>query len=345
MNAKRIVQLLVSLAIGGGLLYFAFRNAPWEETQDSLKQFEWWGVGVAAVGFFVQFVVRSQRWAIQVHGVRGKPIGLREALAINALAFAAVFLAPFRLGELVRPYLSAKRGLMSASAGIANSAVERIVDGMVTTAFFGLVLVVLDDLGLPDEVTWAGWGALALFGTAAVVLVIAYVARDPSVRFWRAVLTPIHTKLADLLVGMLEKFIDGLRCFSSLGALFGYLGLSVAFWAINGAMTWGVMLAIGIDVPLVVGYFVVCFMVIAVMIPAPPGNLGNFHYFTKLALTLVGVSAPLALAFAVVIHLMQVTVLILWSGLFVLLGDVSMSTLREAAEAEGEVLAEVEASG
>lgn len=335
MNRRRLVQLLVSLVIGAGCLWLAFRNAPIEETKDFILASKWWGPAGFTALFFTMLAVRTKRWAIQVHGVYGKPIPFREALAINAVAFGSVFLLPFRLGELVRPFLSQQRGLMTTSAGIANSAVERIVDGMVTTACFGLVLVVLGDRDLPDEVLLAGNGMLVLFGGAAIVLFIGYRWREASLRFWDRLLSMIHKKLADVLVGMLRSFLDGLACFRGPAAIASYLGLSVVFWTLNGLAMWVLMLGMGIDVEAEVAYFAVCFMVIAVMIPAPPGNLGNFHYFTKLALTLLGVAEAPALAFAVTSHALHVILLLAWGGLFVLLGDVSLDKIRAAA-ASGE---------
>lgn len=336
-TVKRTLQLVLSVVIGGACLYFALRDVPFQETKALLFATELWGVAVATVLMLLQLVVRTRRWMLQVEGLRGKPIAFREAVAICSVSFVSVFLLPFRLGELVRPYLSSQRGLMSTSAGIANSAVERVVDGMVTTACFGVVLVLIgDSAALPDEVALGGWGALAVFGGAAVVLVGGVKWRGPSLRFWRAVLSKIHERLATVLVGLLEAFLDGLGCFRSWRDVVMYFVYSAAFWGLNGLAMWVLMLALGIEVGLAAAYFTVCFMVIAVMIPAPPGNLGNFHYFAKLALVLVGVGEVPALAFAVLAHAWHTAAYVVFAVPFLLLGDVSLARIREAAASEAD---------
>jgi uncharacterized membrane protein YidH (DUF202 family) len=50
------------------------------------------------------------------------------------------------------------------------------------------------------------------------------------------------------------------------------------------------------------GFVCLCFLVIGVMLPAPPGNVGNFHAFAKLGLTVSGVAAVPAVIAAVVLH-------------------------------------------
>lgn len=326
----RAGQLIVSLLVGGVCLYFAFRNAPidatWADIADVPAVYH---VGYVAL-VLLQFVLRSKRWAIQAEGISGQRIPLREAVGINAVAFAAVFLLPFRLGEFVRPYLVSQRKIMTASEGLANSVVERIVDGLLTTAFFGVVLVLLKDQNFPSYVSTAGWLGLLVFGGASIFFAIAYLRRGLSLRLLRLMTRPIHPKLEQLVVRIVEGFLDGLDCFKGAGAVLGYVGLSAAYWILNGFAVWLMLRGLGVEHDVLAGYFAVSFMVIAVMIPAPPGNIGNFHFFTKQALVLLGIAETTALAAAVILHGWQVIALLVWSGAFIAIGDISLARVRDA---------------
>jgi glycosyltransferase 2 family protein len=332
----RATQLMISLIVGGGCLYLAFRNAPLEETWAEIKRVPLIYHAVYLFFVYVQFVLRSKRWAIQAEGISGRAIGLREAVGINAVAFAAVFLLPFRLGEFVRPYLVSQRKIMSVSAGLANSVVERVVDGLLTTGFFAVVLVLLRGRDLPSYVTTAGWMGLALFGGATLFFALAFRWRNLSLGILKRITEKIHPKLAKFAVGVVESFLDGLDCFKSTGALAGYLLLSAAYWLLNGFGVWIMLQGLGADQELLAGYFAVSFMVIAVMIPAPPGNIGNFHFFTKEALVLLGVAQSTALAAAVILHSWQIVALFFWAGGFILIGDVSLARIRDATQQKDE---------
>jgi uncharacterized protein (TIRG00374 family) len=331
----RTGQLLLSLIIGGVCLFLAFRNAPLGETWSEIKQVPFHFHAMYLSLILVQFVVRSKRWAVQAEGICGKAIGLREAVGINAVAFAAVFLLPFRLGEFVRPYILSQRKIMSVSEGLANSVVERVIDGLVTTAFFAVVLVLLRGQNLPNYVTSAGWLGLLVFGSASCFLVLAYLWRKWTLGWLQLITEKIHPQLAKMAVGVVERFLAGLDCFKSKTALFNYFALSIVFWLINGFGVWLMVRGLGIEQGVLLGYFTVSFMVIAVMIPAPPGNIGNFHFFTKEALVLLGVAQSTALAAAVILHAWQVIILVVWAGGFILIGDVSLARVREATRRRG----------
>ena len=332
MKPTRVLQLVATLVIGGVCLWLALRGVPLDELPKALGKLPW-QYHLALLGaIVVMFVLRSLRWAIQAQGLIGRMPSLREACAINSVAFMAIFLFPFRLGEFVRPVLCAQRKLMSVSAGFANSFVERIVDGLVTGGFFAIVMLGLSDRGLPQAVHTGGYLTLAFFGSVAAALVVAFIWRQASVRFWRRILSAIHPVLAEKLVGMLEAFLDGLSSFRTVAAVLTYLVLTVVYWLINGATMWMVLTGMGIHVDLIVGYFVISFLVVGVMIPAPPGNVGTFHAFATMALTLLGVAKAEAFAFAVLLHAWQVAGVLLCAGVFVALGDVSLARVKEATQ-------------
>jgi glycosyltransferase 2 family protein len=342
MTRARTLQLSVSLAVGGVCLWLAFRSVNFVEAGAAISRVPWWGHGAYLLALVFQFWVRSVRWALQAEGLAGKKPPLKDSLAINAIGFAAVFLLPLRLGEFVRPYLLAQRGYMSNSAGLATTAVERIIDGLVTTGCFAVVLVLLGDRQLPDEVKLGGWAALGFFGGVSVVLAVAYRFRKASERFWMRAIGLVHEGLARRLVAMLGSFLDGLRCFRSPGAFAGYLLYTLLFWLVNGASMYLMLHLMGSGASLLAAYFTLCFLVIGVMMPAPPGNVGNFHAFAKLGLVLLGIAENTAIAFAIVIHAWQVVGLVLWAGLFVLRGEVSLARVREATQAGEEVLGPTE---
>ncbi len=334
-NAKRALQLLLSLGVGALCLWFAFRGVAGGATTQDVSLDDVKGIikGVDASTYaawaalaVVQFVVRTERWRLQVRGLTGTAPGWRDALAINAFAFAAVFLFPFRLGEFVRPNLCAQRNIMSASAGLAASALERIIDGLVTTALFGALLL-LAPHDLPPPVRVGGVTALVVFGGAVVFFGVAFRFRKAALQLVRNIAGVVHKGLAEKLAGLVGGFLDGLACFKGASDVVAYVGLSVFYWGVNGASMWMVVRAIDPDAAPDAGFFCLCFLVIGVMIPAPPGNVGNFHYFARAGLTLTGVAFAPAVACAVLLHALTTITVIAWAGLFLVVGGFKFAEL------------------
>jgi len=327
---RRGIQIFVAAIVTALFLFLAFRNVNFNVLFLHLKRVDLRALGLFTMLFFGQALLRTERWAVQVKGVKGVRPAFFDALSINAVSFVAIFYIPFRLGEFVRPYLCERRNIMSAAAALSNSVLERVIDGLVTCGFLGAVLVLAPKDVLPKETIYGGAVALAIFGGASIVLALAFFFQTASVRFWSRLLTPLSKTLSQKLLHLLDQFLDGLGCFKN-PLIFGrYLLTTVAYWLLNGYAMWILMRGLNIDVPLLVSYFTVCFLVIGVMIPAGPGAVGTFHYAASFALVLFGVSEDSAAAFAILIHAVQCVLLIVWAGLFLLFGGVRLKELKRA---------------
>lgn len=338
----KILKLLLGLVIGGVCLWLAFRGVAsadqengvgWDQIGEHIRRTTWWGVAGLLVLFVAQVALRVERWRVQVRGLTGNNPSFRTSFVVNAAGFAGVFLLPFRLGELVRPNLAAQRGLLPAAKGLAASAIERVVDGMVTMGFFAVVMLLTRDRPMPAYVTVGGWTALAVFGGAAVVFGLAFRMRALSEQLTVRVLSLVHGRLAERIAAMLRAFLDGFACFRSLADLFAYLGYTLIYWALNALSLWVLMQGMGIDQSLVNAAFCLCFLVIGAMIPAPPGSVGTFHAFARAALVIVGVPITAAVAYAIVLHALSVAGLVGLVAVFLATGDLSFSRMRAATGA------------
>jgi hypothetical protein len=190
---------------------------------------------------------------------------------------------------------------MSASAGLAATALERVIDGLVATAMFG-VLLLFSPFEWPAWVRAGGVSALVFFGGAVVGLVGAMLARDLTLGLLRRVVGVVSAGLAERLAGMVGGFLDGLRCFRGPADIVAYVALSVLYWVLNGIGTAAIVVGVDPGASVLAGFVCLCFLVIGVMLPAPPGNVGNFHAFAKLGLTVTGVATFPAVVSAVLLH-------------------------------------------
>jgi uncharacterized membrane protein YbhN (UPF0104 family) len=330
---RRTVQTFVSLTIGGLCLWFAFRGmlsgaGALEELVSRLQSFPLEAAATLFGLFIAQVLMRTERWRLQVRGLTGALPTWRDALSINAVAFAAVFLLPFRLGEFVRPNLCARTGIMSASAGMAATALERIIDGLVTTALFGVLLLWSPD-HFPSEVRAGGLTALSIFGGAVVFLVVAFRVRAPTLALVQRSTAWLGAEFSRRLVTMVGGFLDGLACFRGPGDVLSYVALSAMYWFLNGLSVHVVVDALVPGTSPFAGFLCMCFLVIGVMLPAPPGNVGNFHAFAKLGLVAAGVAPVPAVAAAVILHATTTASVVAWAALFFFSGALRRTAANE----------------
>ena len=96
-------------------------------------------VAIAITG--VAYAVRAFRWQYLLAPIG--PTHFSVAFRTTIIGFAASFLLPARAGEVIRPYLLARRENLNATAAFATIILERLLDLItVLLLFAGFVLTV-----------------------------------------------------------------------------------------------------------------------------------------------------------------------------------------------------------
>jgi len=129
MNKKRIVLYIVVLAVLVVLVYLQFRqwrNFDWGRFLETARDVTWRHVFHAVVLVYLAYFLRAVRWKLFLRPVRrqASTLGLFPPTIIGFTGLALLG----RPGELIRPYLIARRVNLSLSSQLAVWTVERIFD-------------------------------------------------------------------------------------------------------------------------------------------------------------------------------------------------------------------------
>lgn len=251
---------------------------------------------------------------------------------VSAVGFMYLFVLPLRLGELARPYLIADRGDVKMTEALATVVVERVVDGLIVSVALFFVLFFLPGEGADSyaEIRYGAWLAAAIFGGAMAVLALAYWRRSWTLDMLDAIIGRVSTGIATKIRGILESFFHGLDALPNARYFLSFLLYSVVYWALNGYGYY--VLAQGfpdLEVPLLAAYAMMCCVVVGMMLPNPPANVGVFWYFLLKPLALYGVVVgdPTATAFG----------LLAWTGQFVQQGAFGLYYLVRPGAGAGEL--------
>jgi hypothetical protein len=297
------INFLVSVALGVLFTWLAMREVDFRQMGDYLATVEYWYVLPYIALMVVIHFLRIWRWGLLLSPVGHVPF--RRLLPIASVGFLAIVLLPFRMGELVRPYLVAERGRISFSAALGTCVVERVVDGLLVVGMLFTALAFVDT-PIPRGVVTSGYVALAIFGGVLAALIVALLKRDASLRFWRRALGLLSHRLAEKLTGMLAAFIDGLRALPDFRRIAGVIGLSVVYWLLSVAGIWLLFRAFHFDLPITAAFVLMGILVIGIMVPGGPGFAGPFEIAVKVALVdLFLVSSAANAGYTIVLHGLQ----------------------------------------
>ncbi|MGM0577592.1 MAG: lysylphosphatidylglycerol synthase transmembrane domain-containing protein [Myxococcota bacterium] len=307
----------------------------------------WWLLPYLAVLVLIH-VLRVVRWKPLLDPI--VDLDLRTHNRVGAVGFMAMFLMPLRLGELVRPYLVKRAtGGTRMTAVLSTVVVERIADGLTVSL---VLFAVLSALPASEPTTAAtlrvgAFGALALFLGVTVLLAGARWQHERTVRLVELTVGRVAPGFARRIVDLLDAFLQGLRALPSRRDFGVFLLLTFAYWGLNGLGVWFMARAFYLPVDLLGAYAMMACVVVGMMIPNSPGNVGSFWYFLLLPLPLYGVAAgsTQAIAFGIMVWLLQLVQQGAFGAWYVIRGDVAWRRVVEATHEDTSTLgAETEAA-
>src|SRR5580693_5610953 len=237
MGKKKYLAYAVVAAILAALVYMQFRtwkDFDWAVFWSQGKQLSPLHIAQGIVLIYVSYFLRALRWKIFLRPVRkdASAIGLISPTLVGFTGLALLG----RPGELIRPYLIARRTNLTFSSQMAAWAVERIFDIGGFTVLMVLAIFLPTDLRfLPNPVIYP---RLRIAGFLLVALVAGLALAAVAVaKFGEAVATWIEARFAHLAANLghrvaqkVREFHGGLDTIHSPLAFLQLTGVSVLLW-------------------------------------------------------------------------------------------------------------------
>ncbi len=220
---------------------------------------------------------------------------------------------PFRLGELGRAYLLGRKTGLGTVNAVPAIVIERFYD----LAFAALILISALPFVL-SGVAWAWPVALTTLGVVlAGMLSLHFVARfRVPLRHWFDRVAGRVRLIEKYVLPQVDSFLDGLAVLMNARRFIVSLLWMTVSWLTALAAQYVLLLGFLKKVPLLYATFELGVASFGGAIPSAPSSLGIFEGSIVAALAVFGVSAGIALAFAVTHHVMH----ILYSGIIGMIG-------------------------
>ncbi len=310
--ARRVLpKLAISLVLGALFAWLVNRGGvPLIPPAEAFARVRWWTLPAYVVVLAAMHFFRASRWRFLIYPVK-QDIPFRDTILLNWIGFFAIFALPLRLGEVARPALTKIRHGVSLSAGLGTVAVERVVDGLVTSLCVVWAFVALPQLPTDDELArslpYYGGLAVSVFAAAFVALGLFLWQRELATRLVRGTIGRVSPKLGELLASKVAGIADGIRSISSPRLAFSFLFESLLYWGLNAAGMWLLGWGCGLDMSFGHAVAVMGILAIGILLPAGPGLFGNFQLAISTALKLYFATEVVGSAGAVYIFLLYAT--------------------------------------
>jgi len=282
VNHKQKLQLLVGIIIGVALLAWFLHGQNWSEIADAFRRAHVSYLFGLVAATIVAYAVRSWRWGLLYRPLASVPFA--DLHSATYVGFMSGQLVP-RAGEVLRPYLVARRHPVSVGAGLATIILERLIDLITVLVLLALYIYVLpmpaEQVRGPvlDRLKMAGAAAGAIAAAVLVVLVLFHVYAEKALAVADKILAWFPEFIARPFRGLVKSFGEGLAVLKAPATLWLMIaGGSIVLWL---SIAYGFHFnnqAFGVSLPLHATFLLIAFLVVGVAIPTP-GNVGGFHIF------------------------------------------------------------------
>lgn len=197
---------------------------------------------LSLIPLFGTYYGRALRWAVMLRPLKPHP-SVRNLISATLIGFTAITLFG-RPGELIRPYLIAKKEQVSMSSQLATLLLERLFDLLMALLLFGFALARVRASGMAagPKLTWilaVGGKFVAVVGVALLVVLLSF----------RHFAEPARRRITDALRFLPEHqfmrvekvvgaFAQGVESTRSDGALLLVLLYSTLEWVLIVACYW-----------------------------------------------------------------------------------------------------------
>ena len=330
------IRAVLILVFTLGLLAFFFRDANFAEVWAETKRADPWLLFLAVSITGLTYVIRAWRWQSMLAPLG--PTHFGNAFRTTVIGFAASFFLPARAGEVIRPYLLAKKEGLNPAAAFATIILERLLDTATVLLLFAMFVFTVSSGVLTGDAAQLAhvkfWGAVAAAAAIASLVVLFVLAGHPE-RLGRAaggVGRILPARIARMLAHFVESFAQGLAVMRQPGRLAVALLQSFPLWVSIAAGIWLTSRAFHITFPFSGSFLVMTLLLVGVAVPTP-GAIGGFHVAYQVAVqTFFGAPADRASGAAIVLHAISFVPVSLLGIVFMAREGLTLHSAKEIAK-------------
>ena len=330
-HLRTAVVLALSVAMLAWFLRGANLREVWGEIQGGRVGLLALAVGVTGM----TYVFRALRWQYLLRPLGNPPFS--SVFKTTVIGFAVSTLLPARAGEVVRPYLLARKAGFSATSAFATIILERLLDLLTVLLLFGFYLAFYDpgpDVGRSATfLALKSGGLVAAIGSVVGLVFMMVVAGHPeTLAAWALrVERVLPSKAANAVAHLVRTFLQGLAVVRQPGRL-GVAGLlSLPLWLSIAFGIWAASHAFHIDMSYPGTFLMMAVLVVGVAVPTP-GAVGGFHKAYQIgAVGFFGAANDRAVGAAIVLHAISFVPVTIAGAIFLAQEGLSLSRVRGLA--------------
>lgn len=311
MNLRTIIRVVLSTAVVVAALWFLLRDVNISEVATLMGKSNALLLAATVPMIVVSHLLRAVRWRLLL---RPAAPSVRVSTAFSAvmIGYAVNTIVP-RLGEVVRPWIFARREQLPMPLAGSSVLVERVIDVLTLLLSITALVVISPDVVqtvLPGVTVQTLGLKLGLPALVLIGILVLVVFTNVGPRLVNRTIGRVRPQLAQTIDGMLLSVRDGMRAVREPRLYIWLVILSILVWVFYIIPIWvtaqAMPYASAQTLTLAGATTLLLVISVGVTIAPTPGAFGVYQSFAQLGLmALTSATASEALAFAMIAWLVN----------------------------------------
>lgn len=342
---SNVLKYTFVVLILAGAVVWIFYSIDFDEFLTYLSEVNYlWAIAGVPI-IILSHVVRAYRWKTFLRPIHHSN-SLYNLFSAVMVGYAVNMVLP-RVGEILRPFVYARREKISLSSVFGTILIERVID-----VIFLMALLALSFFTFRNKISEAFNNLIApehimMFVVLPVVLIMAAIIivlfTNTGEYLLRITVNRYSIKAYEKLTGIFDRLSKGFEFIKSPKLYFRVVLESAFIWFLYGVPVYLMLFAFDFDVRFGMGmgdaYLLLIVIGIAVTVAPSPGGIGVYHFAVTQAMTLLyPISSSEAFAFATITHGVNFLTQFIVGALFLLRENVkSIPTADEMQNSSNEI--------
>lgn len=298
-----ILRIVFSLLFASALLIFVLRGVKWNSVGAILAGSNYVFVASAIVAYYASYIFRAARWTYMLRGI-GQKLGIGASLSLILSSYAINCIVPAKAGDILRSYVSSRKGTAGFFTVLGTVAAERVAD-LLCVLFAFVIGAALFAGHLSTENFLGSISSKLLISIGAALLLIVAVL---------LLVTNIEKVLGFVVPARFQDEISGIKrgFFGALSRPLPVMVYTIAVWVLELGSFALALAAVALSPGFGESLFTASAATLSNAVPFTPGGLGAYELASREILVAAGRDKETVIASIIIIRLINY-----WSLIFV----------------------------
>lgn len=313
--------------IGVALLAYCLKDIKPAEIRLLAERVNLYFLIPALLAAILYIYLRAMRWRSIIGQVRKVPAF--HCLTLYAAGQTLGMLMPALTGQVGRVMLFSKKASLRKTFVFSTLVLEILFDAISLIVFMFVTSLAFV---FPSEYRYLSF---VVAGGTVIVLMVLYFILHNQERLDSLCRRRLRHRWPGVYIStkkFMRSFTKGIELLRSSHHIAGAMVYSMASWTVHMFVIWFLIKSFGFQVPFAAASVIMIVNTIVLMVPITPGNAGTFEFAVSASLAAFGVGRSDAVLFALALHMIDIIPVVLFGGLFMRAGDISIRQIKAKHE-------------